>query len=92
MPVFAVIRQTSKAGALEAAIQQQFADSSYELGNGTWLVAGPGTANDISDKLGITPEAVSGTGIIIEAASYYGRANPAVWTWIKENWERKTDG
>lgn len=92
MPVFAVIRQTSKAGALEGAIRKEFAEASYDLGHGTWLVAGSGTAHDISDKLGITPDAVSGTGIVIEAASYYGRANPAVWTWIKENWERKSDG
>ncbi len=92
MPVFAVIRQSSKAGALESAIQKEFPQAHYDLGHGAWLVAGPGTAREIASTLGMVPEPINGTGVVIEAASYYGRANPAIWTWIKSNWERGSNG
>jgi hypothetical protein len=92
MPVFTVIRQTKNIDSLASAVAKGFPDAHYELGDGVWLVAGNGTASDISDKLGITPNAENGTGVVIEAASYYGRANPAIWTWIKDNWERRPNG
>ena len=66
---------------------REFPTANYDLGSGVWLVAGPGSAKDISDKLKITPDGVNGTGVVIEAASYFGRANPAIWTWIKNQWE-----
>lgn len=86
MPVFAVIRQTDPASALHGAVIREFPEAHYDLGSGVWLVAGTGTAQEVSNKLGITPDANTGTGIVIEAASYYGRANPAIWTWIKNLW------
>lgn len=86
MPVFAVIRQTDPESALLSAIAREFPETHYDLGSGVWLVAGAGTAQEISNKLGITPDANTGTGVVIEAASYYGRANPAIWTWIKNQW------
>lgn len=92
MPVFAVIRQSDPEGELARAIEREFADAHYDLGLGTWLVAGAGTAQEVSKRLGVTPDAASGSAVIVEAASYYGRANPAIWTWIKENWERKANG
>jgi cobalamin biosynthesis protein CbiD len=92
MPVFAVIRQSTKPDTLGSAIVREFPDAHYDLGNGVWLVAGAGTAKEISDKLKITPEAESGTGLVLEAASYYGRANPAIWTWIKTRWEGSANG
>ncbi len=87
MPIFAVIRQTDSDQALAGAIKKEFPTGNYDLGDGAWLVAGAGSAKDIADKLQITPDGVSGTGIVIEAASYFGRANPAIWTWIKNQWE-----
>lgn len=92
MPVFAVIRQTDPENATHGAVLREFPDAHYDLGSGVWLVAGVGTAQEISNKLGITPDAKNGTGVVIEAASYYGRANPAIWTWIKANWERGANG
>lgn len=73
-------------------MQERFPGAHYSLGNGVWLVAGNGTAREISERLGITPDAENGTGIVLETASYYGRANPAVWSWIKESWERRHYG
>jgi len=91
MPVFAVVRQSIPSDALAQAITREFETGNYDLGNGSWLVAGAGTAKDIADKLGITPDGVTGTAVVIEAASYYGRANPAIWTWIKNHWEASGD-
>lgn len=87
MPVFAIIRQTDPQDAMAGAIEREFPFANYDLGNGAWLVAGHGTAKDIADKLEITPDGKNGTGVVIEAASYFGRANPAIWTWIKNQWE-----
>jgi len=30
---------------------------------------------------------ILGSAVVIEAASYFGRANPAIWSWIKTHWE-----
>ena len=92
MPVFAVIRQSDPEGALARAIAAEFPDAHYDVGVGAWLVAGSGTAQEISNKLGVTPDAATGSAVVLEAASYYGRANPAIWTWIKENWARRANG
>lgn len=92
MPVFTVIRQSDPNEALASAITQEFPETHYDLGRGVWLVSGSGTAQEISDKLKITPDGATGTGIVIEAASYYGRANPAIWTWIKNQWVGSPNG
>jgi hypothetical protein len=80
MPVFAVIRQSTPSDALGQAIAREYAEAHYDLGDGVWLVAGSGTAKDVADKVGITPAGAVGTAIVLEAASYYGRANPAIWS------------
>lgn len=88
MTIFAVINQPSPSSdRLQAAIVSVYPRHNYDLGNGTWLVSDSGTASEISAKLGITPEGENGSAVILEVASYFGRANPAIWTWIKTNWE-----
>jgi hypothetical protein len=86
MAIFAIIKQPgTNAEKLAPAIKETYPLHHYDLGGGAWLVASRGAAQDISDRLGIT-SGDNGSAIVIEAASYYGRANPAVWTWIKTNW------
>ncbi len=93
MAVFAIIQQPHPNSAkLPGAVSAAYPDANYFVGNGVWLVAGSGTANDVSNKVGITPDATAGTAIVLEVASYFGRANPAIWTWIKANWEAKPVG
>jgi len=87
MTIFAVISQPGpNHDRLASAVHAAFPDRHYVLGPGTWLVAGLGTAKDVSDKLGVT-EGENGSAVILETGSYYGRANPAIWSWIKTNWE-----
>ena len=92
MPVFAIIAQPGpNAENLPAAIAKEFPVAHYSLGGSTWLVAGLGTAQEISDKLGIS-EGTNGSGIVLQISGYYGRANPNIWAWIKAKWESTANG
>ena len=92
MAIFAVIQQPGvNSEKLAGAVRATFA-THYDLGNGVWLVADRVTAQEIANKLQIVPEPVNGAAVILEAASYFGRANPAVWSWIKANWEATASG
>jgi hypothetical protein len=92
MAIFAIISQPDpNAANLPARITAEFPAVNYPLGNGAWLVAGQGTAELVSARLGLTGTE-SGAAVVLEVASYFGRANPAIWTWIKTNWEGKPIG
>jgi hypothetical protein len=87
MAIFAIIKQPSPDPTrLEAVIKAKFPTGHYALSDSAWLIAARGTAVEVSAQLGLgpTPEL---TAVVIEVGSYYGRANPAIWTWIKTNWE-----
>jgi hypothetical protein len=93
MAIFMIIRQPGEnSEKLGGAVAEKFPNSFYDLGNGAWLISGPQTAKEASDMLGITPENLSGVAIVVEVASYFGRANPAIWSWIKNNWSSKPNG
>ncbi len=86
MAIFTIIKQPGpNAEKLGSSISAKYPLHHYDLGDGAWLVAGVGTAKDIADRLGIS-DGDNGSALVVEAASYYGRANPAIWTWIKANW------
>ena len=92
MAIFAVIRQPGlNSEKLAAAVTSAYPNH-YDLGNGVWLVAERTTAQEISNKLQILPEPTNGSAVILEAASYFGRANPAIWSWMKSNWEATASG
>jgi hypothetical protein len=93
MAVFAIIHQPgAPVEKLANAITAAYADSNLPLGNGAWLVAGPGTAQDVAGKLGVAPGNEAGSAVVVEAASYFGRANPAIWSWITANWGARPVG
>lgn len=85
MSIFVVVQQnvSGPAGTLAARINDV---PHYQLAPGVWLVAHIGTARDVCERLGIA-DGQTGTGVVTEVASYFGRANPAIWSWIKQNWE-----
>jgi hypothetical protein len=95
MAVFTVIAQPqagADAALLPNAIQSQFADNFLLIvPNHVWLVAHVGTVQDLSTKLGIT-DGANGAALVLEVASYFGRANPNIWTWIKTKWEATSGG
>lgn len=92
MTIFVVIQQADAGPPrLESALKSAYPDDMYNLGHGAWLVSDNGTAIDISNKLKIT-DGEAGSALVIETASYYGRANPAIWSWIKSKWEGGPNG
>lgn len=87
MTVFAVIAQEGfDREKLPAALEASFPNAVYKLDENAWLVPFKGSAEDLSDTLGVTT-GENGGAIILEVASYFGRANPNIWAWIKTNWE-----
>jgi hypothetical protein len=88
MAIFAVIKQPSpNPVALAQAVTRAFPGSHYVLSDSAWLIAAQGTAIEVSQKLGLPAADSPAAAVVIEVGSYYGRANPAIWTWIKTNWE-----
>lgn len=90
MPIFAVIGQGFNPN-LGAKLNETLPDSVYDLGGGAWLVSAQGTAKEVSDTVGITT-GEAGSAIVVEVASYFGRANPAIWSWVKVKWEGPPNG
>lgn len=92
MTIFVIIQQPDvDPGRLEAAVKTAYPNDYYDLGGGAWIVSDNSTAVDVSSRIGIT-EGAAGSAVVIEAASYYGRANPAIWSWIKAKWEGGPNG
>ena len=81
MTVFALVN-ISDPVKIEAALNQHFAENFLKVSSSVFFVAGRGvTAQNISDKLGIT-DGTNGIGIVITSAGYFGRAAQNIWEWI----------
>lgn len=86
MAVFAILSDPSNE-KLPEAIQEQFPSDSLRIRAGQWLVAASGiTAQGLSEQLGIT-DGKNGAAVVITSASYFGRATPSIWEWIKAKLE-----
>ncbi|WP_157046502.1 hypothetical protein [Roseovarius sp. 217] len=97
MTIFVIMRQAeADHNRLGSAIKRVYPNDTYPLGDGLWLISDSATAVEVSNKIGITSATGSnvtvGSAIVVEAASYYGRANPAIWSWIKTKWEGGPNG
>jgi hypothetical protein len=94
MAIFLVIPQPNpNTEKLGGAITGSFGDVnalSLEDEKG-WLISTEGTAQQLSEKLGVTSGA-NGAAVIVEMASYFGRANPSIWSWIKDKLEPPVRG
>jgi len=63
------------------ALKTHYPDNHLKVGPGQWLVAGSGTAVDVSNLLGITT-GVSGLAIVSLIGGYFGRAPNNIWEWM----------
>ena len=82
MAIFAVFRVMEPAKLAEA-VKREVPVDCFDLGNGEWLVSAKGiTAQQVSEKLGIT-SGVSGGAIVFGMAGYFGRGPTPTWDWIK---------
>lgn len=93
MAVFAIIAQPHvNTPKLEGAIAVAFPNDHLKLGPMEWLVAVKSkTAKEVSDQVGIT-DGSNGSAIILETATYYGRANNNIWGWLRTKLEATSSG
>ena len=80
MALFAIMAP-SEFPALAAQLQLHYPDNHLKVGPGQWLVAGVGTAIDVSNQLGITT-GQSGLAIVCLIGGYFGRAPNNIWEWM----------
>lgn len=92
MSVFAIISPMASNPKLETKIQELYPKDYYKLFENQWMVCSGGTAQELSEKLEINKEeGNTGPAIVFSVASYWGRANPNIWEWIKVNWTKTCD-
>jgi len=87
MSIFAVIAPTDNS-KLGPVIETQFANKQIQVWAGQWLISTEGTTQQISETLGING-GINGSGIVLSIVSYWGRANPGIWEWLKSQQESK---
>ncbi len=81
MAIFVVFRVHNQPN-MAAALLRVFPQDHMKIETGEWLVASPGTAKDVSDRLGVS-EGDTGPAMIFKMSNYYGRASTDIWDWIK---------
>ena len=95
MTVFAVILPTPQAAVVEK-LKQEFANEFLEISSTSWLVSGQGTTEEIIRRLGVfdrsNPTASLGNAIAIPVTTYFGRASPAIWEFLKTKIEALPGG
>ena len=89
-----MICRVFKPEAMLGAIEKAFPGNYIQLQRDEWLVSAPGTAREVSDRLGVTvngkvpqPDNID-AAIILSVTSYYGRASNEIWEWLKAKMER----
>ena len=80
--LFAVLADPQNL-VLEQALTSAFPSDHIQIRPGQWFVVAPGTAREISDRLGVTPGTTSGAAVIVAVSGYYGRASTELWEWVK---------
>jgi hypothetical protein len=84
MSIFAVLTEHDN-DRLERAIETTFPDNFLKIRDGQFLIAAPNTAVEVTKKLAIE-DGTNGVALVVSIASYFGRANPAIWDWMKTKW------
>ncbi|MHB8173088.1 MAG: hypothetical protein ACYDFU_01330 [Nitrospirota bacterium] len=94
MSLFAVLFPAENP-ALQTAIKEKFPENNYKITSTQWIISGKGTAQQISDMLGITKgtgPGTSGLGVVLGVSSYWGRADAGLWEWMKVKTEEGDNG
>ncbi|MFI5399296.1 MAG: hypothetical protein ACHQ9S_27520 [Candidatus Binatia bacterium] len=79
--IFAVIAADNPV-ALGTAIPKTYPSDYFKVAEGQWLVVDKGTAQEVSNKLGIT-DGANGGALVVAVSGYYGRKAANLWEWIK---------
>jgi hypothetical protein len=88
MSIFVVLSEVDNE-KLETLIKEKYPKDHYPLSSRQWLISSGDTAIKLSEDLLITDEEKGhGPAVVFTISSYYGMANPAIWEWLKEKWEK----
>lgn len=79
--LFAVLSDPSDE-QMALNLAQNFPDYHIEIRPGQWFVIASGTAKELTEKLGVTPEGPTGPAVVIAVGGYYGVANLDIWEWV----------
>lgn len=94
MNVFVILPPVASS-ALDTQIETLFAGNCLRLTTNQWLVAGNGTAREISDRLGVTAKSEdskvvagpAGAATVFAISGYFGLAPTNIWEWLKTKME-----
>jgi hypothetical protein len=80
MPLFFLAALKDSTPAVDAAVQSQLADSSYNIEPGKWLInSDVTTSRELTIKLGIRETA---SHFAMPVRGYTGGAQPDLWEWL----------
>jgi hypothetical protein len=87
--IFAIIR-VSDSTKISEAIKKVFPEDHLALGHDEWLVSFKGTANELTEKIGITTRNEEGklvkgnlgSVMVLAVSSYQGVADTNTWEWM----------
>ena len=83
MAIFAIVGIKPNSG-LATAVERDYAGKFAVVGPNHWIVSGEGTAQSVSDSLGVRGGGL-GTVIVYNVAGYYGFAPQNLWEWLKDS-------
>jgi len=86
MTIFSVMEDNPNP-ALREAIKAAFPDNYRELSPGRWLISASGTAQQVSEKMGLVRGSGFGGTVVFATTSYYGLHSSDLWDWIREKLE-----
>jgi len=86
MAIFVVIPTATNTALASVLSSPEWADKTYPLPHGEWLVAFEGTSTELSEALNILDKEGTGPAIVFAVNGYYGRASVNIWEWIKSRW------
>jgi hypothetical protein len=80
MALFLVVALADSAAAIDAAVQANYADSSFHIEPGKWVVKAPfAIGRELGEALGIR---TAHNHIIVPVNGYSGRSKPGLWQWL----------
>lgn len=82
MAVFFILSMNDTPLGLEAKIDTICGENGkFSLKDGAWLVVFDGTAQLLSEKLGIRGGETE-PALVLSVSNYSGRASPDIWDWL----------
>lgn len=97
MTIFAILITDPTSDKLVSKIKAEYPLNYFNISDTQWLISADGTPIDMCVKLGIydtaNPAAPhTGNAVVVQVASYFGRAPKPIWDWITAKLESRPHG